>query len=76
MEPITYSLKADQINSNDYYKVVKSFTDQILREFQKFNTSIIDDYICYSKENSLKIQQKGEYIFELLMIGNIMEGLQ
>jgi len=69
MEPITYSLKANQINSDEYYKEIKSFTDEILKEFERFNTPIIDDYIFYSNENYLKKQQKNEYIFELLMIG-------
>jgi hypothetical protein len=69
MEPITYSLKANQINSDEYYKEIKSFTDEILKEFERFDTPIIDDYIFYSNENYLKKQQKNEYIFELLMIG-------
>ena len=69
MEPITYSLKANQINSDEYYKEIKSFTDEILKDFERFDPSIIDDYIFYSTENSLKIQQTNEYIFELLMIG-------
>ena len=69
MEPITYSLKANQIDSDEYYITVKSFTDEILKEFERFDMPIIDDYIFYSNENYLKKQQKNEYIFELLMIG-------
>ena len=54
MEPITYSLKANQINSDEYYIEVKSFTDEILKEFERFDMPIIDDYIFYSNENYLK----------------------
>ena len=69
MESITYSLKANQINSDEYYNEIKSFTDEILNEFEIFDTQVIDDYIFYKNKNNLKKQQKNEYIFELLMIG-------
>lgn len=69
MEPITYSLKANQINSDEYYNEIKLFTNEILMEFGRFNTPIIDDYIFYCTENSIKIQHDNEYIFEILMIG-------
>jgi hypothetical protein len=69
MESITYSLKANQINSDRYYKDIRLFTDEIIKEFERFNTPIIDDYIFYNAKNFLKKQQKNEYIFELLMIG-------
>ena len=34
MEYITYSLKGNQNNSNEYYEEIKSFTDEILNEFE------------------------------------------
>ncbi len=70
METITYSLKLNQENSNKYYKQIKSFTDEVLRGFERFGTSIISDFITYQKENDInKIRSYEEYIFEFLMLG-------
>jgi hypothetical protein len=69
METITYSLKANQSKSDNYYQDIKYFTDEILKEFERFNTSIIPELIMYSHENDSKIRKYEEYIFEFLMIG-------
>lgn len=58
MKPITYSLKANQLNSDEYYTEIKSFTNEILNEFKRFDTQVIDDYTIYRKDNSLKNNTK------------------
>ncbi|MGF7117069.1 DUF116 domain-containing protein [Methanobacterium oryzae] len=70
MESITYSLKRSQNNSNQYYEDVRIFTDELLREFENYENSIISDFILYIKEgNIIEIRSCNEYIFEFLMLG-------
>ena len=70
METTAYSLKGNQKDSNKYYEDVKSFTDEVLKEFESFETSIIMDFISYLKEKDIdKIRTYEEYIFEFLMLG-------
>lgn len=70
METITYSLKGNQQNSDNYYKEIKSFTDEILNEFEGFKTQVIPDFISYIEEiNMDKISSYNECIFEFLMLG-------
>ncbi len=70
METITYSLKGDQNNSDEYYKEIKSFTDEVLREFEYFETSIISDFVSYIEKMDMdKLSSNDEYIFEFLMLG-------
>jgi hypothetical protein len=68
MEYITYSLKGNQNNSNEYYEEIKSFTDEILNEFDAHST--IFEFKEYVQENGMdKIRSNEEYIFEFLMLG-------
>ena len=70
MENITYSLKGNQKNSDNYYKEIKSFTDEVFNEFKYFETQVISDFISYVEENNMdKISSYNEYIFEFLMLG-------
>jgi hypothetical protein len=69
MVPITYSLKTNLNKSDNYYKDIKSYTNEILKEFERFNTSLIPDLILYNHQNDSKVRKYEEYIFELLMIG-------
>lgn len=70
METITYSLKMNQKNSNQYYENVRVFTDEVLREFENYENSVISNFISYLQENSIdKIRSYNEYIFEFLMLG-------
>lgn len=71
MEPLTYSLKANQGKSDNYYKEIQDFTDEILNEFPRFNTSLIPDLTHYNQENDSEIKKTEEYIFEFLMIGTL-----
>lgn len=47
METITYSLKGSQKNSHKHYKEIKSFTNEVLKEFKGFESSIILDLYLY-----------------------------
>ena len=70
MKTITYSLKENQKDSDNYYKEIKSFTDEILNEFEGFEAHVILDFISYTKEMDMgEIRSYHEYIFELLMLG-------
>ncbi len=70
MEPVTYSLKLDKPNSNDYYNEVHLFTNEVLFRAQSSLSPIVNDYIEYIKEFNLEIvREKEEYILELLSFG-------
>ena len=70
MENITYSLKENQKNSDNYYNEIKSFTDDVLTEFEGFETQVISDFLSYVEENNMdRISSYNEYIFEFLMLG-------
>ena len=70
MKTITYSLKGNQKNSDNYYKEIKSFTDDVLNEFEGFGTQVVLDFISYVEEMNMgEIRSYSEYIFELLMLG-------
>ena len=70
METITYSLKRNQNNSDNYYKDIKSFTNEVLSEFESFENSIIMDINSYIKEKSTdKMRSYEECVFEFLMLG-------
>lgn len=70
MEAITYSLKFNQNNSNQYYEDIRVFTDEVLREFESRKNSIISDFILYLKKHDIsEIRSYNEYIFEFLMLG-------
>lgn len=70
METITYSLKGNQKNSDNYYKEIKSFTDDVLNEFEGFGTQVVLDFMSYVEETNMdKISRYNECIFEFLMLG-------
>lgn len=70
MEIVTYSLKGNKKNSDKYYKEIKSFTDEVLKEFDSFEIPIILDLYSYIKEKGVdKVRTYEEYIFEFLMLG-------
>ncbi|WP_424354215.1 DUF116 domain-containing protein [Methanobacterium sp. MBAC-LM] len=70
IETITYSLKGNQKNSDNYYNRIKSFTDEVLNEFKSFETQVISDFMSYIEETNMnKISSYNEYIFEFLMLG-------
>lgn len=70
METVTYSLKSNQKNSNEYYEDVRVFTDEVLEEFRDSSSSIISEFTHYIAENEIdRLRTDEEYIFEFLMLG-------
>jgi len=67
MEAITYSLKLDSTNSENYYQDVRRFTDEVLIQADNSIKSIVKSYIKYLSNYKLEeIREPEEYILELL----------
>lgn len=70
MEPVTYSLKLNHTNSEEYYHEVRRFTDELLQKTDESITPIVNEYIEYINEFKLEdVREKEEYVFELLSFG-------
>ena len=70
METITYTLKNDQRNSEDYYKDVQVFADNVLLHASGSVMPVVSDYMDYlSLYNLEKVREKEEYLLELLSFG-------
>jgi len=67
---ITYSLKAGNVNSDDYYKDVSKFTDEVMKNAEDLSEDIIEDFKKYIDGNKLeKLRSTEEYVLEFLIIG-------
>jgi Uncharacterized conserved protein len=72
MDIITYSLKKGQKESNEYYKDVKTFTDEVLIEAESMVGPLIQKFKSHLQEKTAeKIRTPEEYSFELLMLGTL-----
>ncbi|MEW6194244.1 MAG: DUF116 domain-containing protein [Bacteroidota bacterium] len=70
MTPVTYSLKLNSLNSEEYYRDVRWFTDGVLQKADESITPIVDEYIKFINDFKLEdVREKEEYIFELLSFG-------
>jgi len=70
MEPITYSLLNNKNNSDDFYKDISIFTNEVLTEIYNSSIVIIDNFIKYfSKKSNFTLSEKEEYAFNFLMLG-------
>jgi hypothetical protein len=69
-EIITYSLRVDEKFSDQYYKDVAIFTDQVLMEANRRAQIIVKDFQGYIQQTEREtIRSQAEYIFELLTLG-------
>jgi hypothetical protein len=67
---ITYSLKCGKLNSELYYRDVRSFTEEVLSEADSSLMPVIRHYIAYLKSFNLEnIREREEYLLELLSFG-------
>lgn len=67
---ITYSLKNEDVNSNDYYKDVYKFTNEVIKNLEDLSQHIIEDFKQYIEGNKLeKLRTTEEYMLEFLIIG-------
>jgi hypothetical protein len=64
-EIVTYSLRNQKFNSDDFYKDVKIFTDEVLKEIEGLSKPLLDSFLIFYK-NTIS---KEECIFEFLMLG-------
>jgi hypothetical protein len=70
MEPVTYSLRPETINSEKYYGDIRSFTDAVLREASDSLLPIAEEFKDYIRTFHLeRIRRTEEYILELLSFG-------
>ena len=67
MESVTYSLKPDGINSENYYRDVRNFADEVVLHADNSIIPIVENYIKFLKAYNLEeIRKTEEYILELL----------
>lgn len=67
---ITYSLKNGNVNSDDYYKDVSKFTDEVMKNAEDLSKDIIKDFKKYIDESKLEeLRTTEEYMLEFLIIG-------
>jgi len=70
MEAITYSLKLNGNNSEEYYREVRSFADEVFLKAENSVLPIVDEYINYVSDFKLEeVREKEEYLLELLSFG-------
>ncbi len=70
METITYSLKLEKSNSEDYYKDISAFTNIVMEKAGQSITPYADDYKEYLNIYNLEeIRETEEYVLELLSFG-------
>lgn len=70
MKTITYSLKTDQGNSEEYYSCIRGFTDLVLSKANESISPIVNDYLNYINQYSLEQpREHEEYLLELISFG-------
>lgn len=70
MNEITYSLKLGNENSEEYYRTIGNFADEVMQYAGNSVIPLIKNYIDYVKEYKLETERKtGEYVLELLSFG-------
>ncbi len=70
METITYSIKKDDKNSEEYYKDVRAFTKEVLSQAENSLKPIAKEFIDYLRTYKLEeIREIEEYVLELLSFG-------
>lgn len=71
MEAITYSLRSEAGDSEQYYKDIAGFTDEVLKHAESLG-SLVAAFQAHIKENNVEeVRSKEEYLFELLMLGTL-----
>jgi hypothetical protein len=69
-EIITYSLRAGEKISDQYYKDIAIFTGQVLAEADQRAYSIVEDFQGYIQQSGREpLRSRAEYIFEYLTLG-------
>lgn len=66
---ITYSLKADSQNSDEYYRTITSFADSWLTQATPQVLDLVNGFREYRQSRGEADRSDSEYIFELLALG-------
>jgi hypothetical protein len=66
MNPITYSLRADQPRSDQYYRDIAAFTDEVLAQADPPLGALV---AAFQEAGFEAARTRPEYIFELLTLG-------
>ncbi|HEY5523934.1 MAG TPA: hypothetical protein VIK26_01210, partial [Clostridium sp.] len=74
MNYLTYSLKLDNEDSDEYYKIVskisKDFTGKCLRDTE----DLLKDFMYFIENNEIEnLRTREEYFIELLLIGVVLK---
>jgi hypothetical protein len=70
METITYSIKSVNKNSEDYYREVRTLTDEVLNQAENTLKPVTVKFIDYLRTYKLEeIREIEEYILELISFG-------
>jgi len=70
MNAVTYSLKPESTNSEEYYSDVRSFTDTVLQKASGSLLPLVQEFKDYLRTYNLEnIRETEEYILELLSFG-------
>ena len=70
MEIPTYSLKAGDQSSEEYYGVVRKFADEVMRHAASTVSPFVHSYMEFLQTYHLeRIRAEGEYVLELLSFG-------
>jgi uncharacterized protein len=71
---ITYSLKDNKGQSDEFYQILEAFTDEVVLEIRTMTLSITEEYISYMKINGgSRLCSLEEHGFELLVLGTLWE---
>ena len=71
---ITYSLKADEINSDEYHRTIAAFADFWLARAQPEVLDLITGFREYRQSRGETDRSDAEYLFELLALGVLLHG--
>lgn len=70
MEIITYDLKTNCDNSDNFYSDISKFTDEVVNTINKYSKDIIEDYMSFVKKSGQEeLRGKNEYLLEFLILG-------
>ena len=67
---ITYFLRDKSKNSNEYYRFISNFSNEVIEKIEIEANNIIENFINFIKNNSIEeLRSREEYELEFLIIG-------
>ncbi|WP_406542056.1 hypothetical protein [Clostridium ljungdahlii] len=67
---ITYFLRDESKNSNEYYRCISNFSNEVIEKIEIEANNIIENFINFIKNNSIEeLRSREEYELEFLIIG-------